>query len=222
MGLNLQERQLLIDEVNMVFHGAASVRFDDSLTDAVIMNIRGTREVAKLALEMKNLDVLVHVSTTYCNTDRKVVEEKLHPAIADWEKTIEIVEKRNKHTMNVITEKYIHPQPNTYTFAKSLGEHVVYDLCDGKIPVVVYRPSIGEYYVVLVIRITPFVVVHTAQEPMPGWIDNFNGPIGLMVGSGKGIIRTIYCDGNTITDCVPVDMTVKAMIISSWKQATFK
>ena len=137
-------------------------------------------------------------------------------------KSIEIVEKRNKHTMNVITEKYIHPQPNTYTFAKSLGEHVVYDLCDGKIPVVVYRPSIGEYYVVLVIRITSFVVVHTAQEPMPGWIDNFNGPIGLMVGSGKGIIRTIYCDGNTITDCVPVDMTVKAMIISSWKQATFK
>ena len=50
LGLNLQERQVLIDEVNVVFHGATSVRFGDSLTDAVIMNIRGTREVAKLAL----------------------------------------------------------------------------------------------------------------------------------------------------------------------------
>ena len=149
LGLNLQERQILIDEVNVVFHVAASVRFDDSLTDAVIMNTRGTREVAKLALEMKNLDVFVHISTTYCNSDRKVVEERLYPAVAEWEKTIEIAENIDRHTLNVLTEKYIHPQPNTYTFSKSLTEHVVYDMCNGRIPIVVYRPSVSEYKSVL-------------------------------------------------------------------------
>ncbi|XP_063926565.1 fatty acyl-CoA reductase 1-like [Zophobas morio] len=207
LGLNLQERQILIDEVNVVFHGAASVRFDDSLTDAVIMNTRGTREVAKLVLEMKNLDVFVHISTTYCNSDRKVVEERLYPAVADWEKTIEIAENIDRHTLNVLAEKYIHPQPNTYTFAKSLGEHVVYDMCNGRIPLVVYRPS---------------VIINTNIEPIPGWIDNFNGPIGLTVGCGKGLVRIIYSDPNNITDFMPVDVTVKALIISSWKQATYK
>ncbi|KAJ3639227.1 hypothetical protein Zmor_003907 [Zophobas morio] len=207
LGLNLHERQLLIDEVNVVFHVAASVRFDDSLTDAVIMNTRGTREVAKLALEMKNLDVFVHISTTYCNSDRKVVEERLYPAVADWEKTIEIVENIDRHTLNVLTEKYIHPKPNTYTFAKSLGEQVVYDMCNGKIPVVVYRPS---------------VVIPTNLEPITGWVDNFNGPMGVLVGYGKGLVRIMYSDPNNIMDSVPVDITVKMIIISSWKQATYK
>lgn len=144
LGLSLQEQQLLIDEVNVIFHIAASVRFDDSLTDAVIMNTRGTREVVKLALEMKNLDVLLHTSTTYCNTNHQVVEEKLYPAHADWEKTIEIAESVDKHVMNVLTQKYIDPLPNTYTFTKSLAEHVVHDMSSGKIPTVIYRPSIGE------------------------------------------------------------------------------
>lgn len=30
------------------------------------------------------------------------------------------------------------------------------------------------------------VVISTLSEPMPGWIDNFNGPVGLLVASGKG------------------------------------
>ena len=33
--------------------------------------------------------------------------------------------------------------PNTYTFSKSLAEHVVKDLGEG-LPVVIFRPSIGE------------------------------------------------------------------------------
>jgi len=58
--------------VNIVYHAAASVRFDDTLKDAIFLNTRGTREVAKLALETKNLEVFVHVSTTYCHTDKQV------------------------------------------------------------------------------------------------------------------------------------------------------
>ena len=48
------------------------MRFDDPLTKAILLNTRGTREVVYLANEVKNLDVLIHVSTTYCNTDKKV------------------------------------------------------------------------------------------------------------------------------------------------------
>ena len=65
-------------------------------------------------------------------------------------------------------------------------------------------------------------VIGTNIEPIPGWIDNFNGPIGLTVGCGKGIVRIIYSDPNNTTDFMAVDVTVKAIIISSWKQATYK
>ena len=35
-------------------------------------------------------------------------------------------------------------------------------------------------------------------------------------------MRIIYSDPNNIVDSLPVDITVKAIIISSWKQATYK
>lgn len=32
-----------------------------------------------------------------------------------------------------------------------------------------------------------FTVAAAYKEPMPGWVDNLNGPTGLLVGAGKGI-----------------------------------
>ncbi|KAJ8958400.1 hypothetical protein NQ318_002182 [Aromia moschata] len=135
--------------VNIVYHVAASVRFDDSLKDAVIMNTRGTREVVELCKKMKRLDVLLYYSTMYCNTDRLVVDAQIYPSIADWRETIELVEKADPYVLQALEQKYIHPLPNTYTFSKQLAEHVVNDLCDGQIPVVIGRPSI----VVISVRI---------------------------------------------------------------------
>lgn len=129
--------------MDVVFHGAASVRFDDSLTDAIIMNTRGTREVVNLALAMKKKAAFVHISTTYCNTDRKVIEEEIYPPYADWRKCIQLAEEVDSYTLDILTQKFIQPSPNTYTFTKSLAEHVVKDLCEGKIPAIIYRPSIG-------------------------------------------------------------------------------
>lgn len=129
--------------MDVVFHGAASVRFDDSLTDAIIMNTRGTREVVNLALATKKKAAFVHISTTYCNTDRKVIDEKIYPPYADWRKCIQLAEEVDSYTLDILTQKFIQPLPNTYTFTKSLAEHVVKDLCEGKIPAIIYRPSIG-------------------------------------------------------------------------------
>lgn len=130
--------------MNVVFHAAASVRFDDSLKDAILINTRTTRDIVNLALQMKSINVLVHISTTYCNADRKIIDEVIYPAHADWREAIKIAEEMDAHTLDILTAKYIEPLPNTYTFTKQLGEHVVNDLCDGKIPSVIVRPSIGK------------------------------------------------------------------------------
>jgi fatty acyl-CoA reductase len=46
---------MLTENVSIVFHVAATVRFDDPIHDAIIKNVRGTREVVQLAKQMKNI-----------------------------------------------------------------------------------------------------------------------------------------------------------------------
>jgi fatty acyl-CoA reductase len=48
---------MLEEKVSIVFHSAASVRFDDTLKYATIINARATREVMLLARKMKHLEV---------------------------------------------------------------------------------------------------------------------------------------------------------------------
>ena len=50
-------------------------------------------------------------------------------------------------------------------------------------------------------------------------LDNFNGPVGMLIGSGLGLTRTMYCDPDNIADFTPVDVCIKAMIIGAWKRA---
>jgi len=57
LGLSAADRQLLADRVSVVFHAAATIRFDSPLRQAVIINVRGTKYVLDLAKEMKNLEV---------------------------------------------------------------------------------------------------------------------------------------------------------------------
>lgn len=50
------------------------------------------------------------------------------------------------------------------------------------------------------------------KDPVPGWTDNLNGPVGLMLGAGKGVIRTMYCSPNTYLDYISVDAVANGMI----------
>ncbi|KAL7028707.1 hypothetical protein ACKWTF_005966 [Chironomus riparius] len=188
--------------VSVIFHSAASVRFDDSLRYAIMMNTRGTREIMRFAETLKNIKVVMHVSTTYSNPNRRIVEEEVHSAPVDWRKAIEICEKVNDDSLNSLTQLYTGFMPNTYVFSKSLAEHVTDDYKE-KLPVVIFRPSI---------------VISAIKEPLPGWVDNFNGPVGLLVGSGIGIVRTMYSNPDNRCDFLPVDLCVKAMIIAAWKK----
>lgn len=90
------------------------------------------------------LQVLEHVSTAYCNCDKDEIQEVLYPPHADWAETIEAAETADPIILNALTAKYLNILPNTYTFTKSLAEHVVHDLTKGVIPTVILRPSIGK------------------------------------------------------------------------------
>lgn len=57
LALSPEDRKLLIDEVNMIFHCAATIRFDEALKKAVLLNVRGTKLMLELAKEIKDLSV---------------------------------------------------------------------------------------------------------------------------------------------------------------------
>lgn len=146
LGLSKINWDLIKDNVSVIFHTAASIRFDDPLTRAIRLNVYGTRQVCQLALESKKLEVLVHVSTTYCNNHIKVIDERLYPPLGDWKKDLEIMDGIDEQLLNIVTQKYTHFQPNTYTYTKGIAEQVINDMCNGKVPTVILRPSIGNLF----------------------------------------------------------------------------
>lgn len=71
------------------------------------------------------------------------------------------------------------------------------------IPVVIYRPSI---------------VSNTEIEPICGWNDNFNGPMGLFMTTVCGIKRATVGNLKDFLNGVPADICIKGMLIAAWKQ----
>lgn len=197
LGLDPVERELIVDRVSVIFHVAASVRFDDNLRDAVFVNTRSTRDICVMASSMKKLVALVHVSSTYANADKSVINEVVYPSGDDWRKVIEIAENVDMDVLKAFTAKYMGLMPNTYTFTKRLAEDVIDEYSD-RLPCVIFRPSI---------------VIASIDDPVSGWLDNFNGPVGLMIGGGKGLVRVSYGNPNLCADYIPVDVTIKSMIL---------
>lgn len=77
LGIPTEARLTLINNVSVVFHMAATLKLEGALKDAVEMNVDGTIKVVDLCKQMKKLEALVHLSTAFCNSDIKIMDEKV-------------------------------------------------------------------------------------------------------------------------------------------------
>lgn len=57
---------------------------------------------------------------------------------------------------------------------------------------------------------------------MPGWVDSLNGPVGVVVGGAKGVIRSMLCGEDNRAEVIPVDVAINAVIAIAHKRATHK
>lgn len=55
--LSDQDTKVLEEEVSVVFHCAATVRFNDPLKYALKVNVKGTREAVQFSLRVRNIVV---------------------------------------------------------------------------------------------------------------------------------------------------------------------
>nr|KAF6465083.1 fatty acyl-CoA reductase 1 [Rousettus aegyptiacus] len=200
LALSEEDKEIIIDSTNIIFHCAATVRFNENLRDAVQLNVIATRQLILLAQQMKNLEVFTHVSTAYAYCNRKHIDEVVYPPPVDPKKLIDSLEWMDDGLVNDITPKLIGDRPNTYIYTKALAEYVVQQE-GAKLNVAIVRPSI---------------VGASWKEPFPGWIDNFNGPSGLFIAAGKGILRTMRASNNALADLVPVDVVVNMSLAAAW------
>ncbi|XP_050680781.1 putative fatty acyl-CoA reductase CG5065 [Leptidea sinapis] len=197
LGIDPERLQQIYDEVSIVFHFAASLRLEAPLKEGLEMNTRGTQRVIEVSRNIKNLVSLVHLSTAFCYPDYERMAEKVHDPPANPHEVLRAASWLSDDQLNLLAPSLMQKHPNSYTYSKRLAEALVRE-CYPELPAVVVRPSI----------VTP-----AFKEPKPGWVDNLNGPIGLMIGAGKGVIRSMHCYGHYHAEVIPVDNAINAIIV---------
>ncbi|KAI4499707.1 hypothetical protein M0802_005277 [Mischocyttarus mexicanus] len=200
LGITTMDRATLIEEISIVFHVAANIKFNENIKSATITNVQGLKNMMSLSQEMPKLKSFVYVSTAYSQCLHNPIEEKFYDPPIDDEKLIELLDSIDENSLNDFTKKLIGSWPNTYVYTKSIAENVIKKQA-GLIPIGIFRPGI---------------VISTYQEPIPGWVENLNGPIGIFAGAWKGLIRTHHCDGSVKVCLVPGDLTINALIVCAW------
>jgi len=206
LGISEADEQLLIRDVSIIFHSAATVRFDEVLKLSVQMNMVGVQRMIELARKLTHLECFLHVSTAYANCDQNMTEEKIYPTTIHPSKLIEAVDWMSEDVLETLSPKLVHPKPNTYTYTKAMAEKILEEDAQD-IRVAIVRPSI---------------VGASWQGPFPGWVDNFNGPTGLFAAIGKGALRMMMGKRDGAADIIPVDTAINFFIAAAWYTAVAK
>ncbi|KAF5281903.1 hypothetical protein FQR65_LT14487 [Abscondita terminalis] len=196
----------LRDEIDIVFHSAATVRFNEDIRDAVLLNTLGTKRVADFCKTINNLKCFVHVSTAYSNADRREVEEVVYRPELDPNSIINCMENLPPDVIKLIAQKLIGKHPNTYTLTKALAECIVLEYST-ILPTAIVRPSI---------------VTASWMEPFPGWVDNISGITGILMECARGTIKSIVCNQNLFMHLVPVDIVANTLVTAAWHTAVHK
>ncbi|XP_058414561.1 fatty acyl-CoA reductase 2-like isoform X3 [Diceros bicornis minor] len=204
--ISKEDTQELLSCTNIVFHCAATVRFDDHLRHAVQLNVTATQQLLLMASQMPKLEAFIHISTAYSNCNLKHIDEVIYPCPVEPKKIIDSMEWLDDAVIDKIAPKLIGDRPNAYTFTKALGEMVVQQE-SRNLNIAIIRPSI---------------VGATWQEPFPGWVDNLNGPNGIIIATGKGLLRALRATPKDVLDVVPVDIVVNLTLAVGWYTAVHR
>lgn len=203
LALSDSDLAILKKEVSVVIHSAATIRFDEPLKRATRINVTATKRILQLSMLFEQLRAVVHVSTAYCNQTKIDIKEAIYKESLTPEKLIELSDDLSDNMLESLTPHLFGDRPSSYHYTKAMAENMV-NCYQGKLPLGIVRPSI---------------ITASVRDPMPGWIDNYNGPSGYLVTAGKGILRTMLVDSNKICDAIPVDIVVNTIIATGWHVA---
>lgn len=149
------DRLELIENVEIVVHAGADVRFAAPLLEVCRTNVRGTREILKLAKSMKRLLSFAYISTIFSHCWQHNIDETFYPAPIDPDEMIRVVEyleHNDDQVLEAVTQRLTQPWPNNFTFSTALSEELV-RLAGRTIPVTVIRPSMSKFVLLETFRV---------------------------------------------------------------------
>uniref|UniRef100_A0A0K8UVN0 Fatty acyl-CoA reductase n=1 Tax=Bactrocera latifrons TaxID=174628 RepID=A0A0K8UVN0_BACLA len=205
LGISPEDREVLTTYVDIVIHSAATIRFNEPLYNALILNVGAIKSVLALAKEMSQLKSFVHVSTAYSNCILPHIEEKFYPEIIGItaNKALKMAEYLGPELTNNLAKDLLGNFPNTYTFTKALAEELILTEA-GTLPICIFRPVI---------------ITSTYAEPTPGWVDNYAGATGALYATAQGTLRVLYIHSNKPSLLVPVDFCANIILACGYKTA---
>ncbi|CAG9802079.1 unnamed protein product [Chironomus riparius] len=198
-GLSAEHMKHVIENTNIVFHLAASLKLEAPLKTNVTMNLESVKQMCDIAKQMKNLLIMIHTSTAFCIVEHEVVEEKVYDVNEDPLYVIESTKRMSSEELALIQKQKLGKHLNTYTYTKRLSEVLVRnEYKSSNLPVCIVRPS---------------MVSPALAEPLPGWVDSLNGSPGVIIAGGRGVLRCMLMDMNSTKNFIPVDTCMNGYIL---------
>mmetsp|Transcript_1347 Transcript_1347/g.2050 ORF Transcript_1347/g.2050 Transcript_1347/m.2050 type:complete len:612 (+) Transcript_1347:253-2088(+) len=207
MGLSEADAKFLREEIDIIIHLGANIDFNDPMMECIRPNCLGTLNVLKFAHTCTKLKGFVHTSTAWASASTPGFNKEVLPMMkiagkdADPEELLhEIVQlehtpRAERRYKRILRDTHY---PNTYTFTKSLTEHLLAKL-HRDIPLYIVRPSI---------------VTSAWRDPVPGFIDQVASITFLIIAGGKGYIHDLPCKPGKSVDIIPLDITINALLLA--------
>ncbi|XP_047542952.1 putative fatty acyl-CoA reductase CG5065 [Vanessa atalanta] len=197
LDIKTSDEQKLINNVSVVFHSAATVRFVESFDNIMKVNFEGTRKVMDLSKKIKNLETFLYLSTCFSNANKLVIDETIYPKPKTIDEVYSFIDDYGDNSKAI--ENFMNGYPNTYTLSKALCENYV-DENRGTMKTIIVRPSI----------VTPVF-----KEPLPGWQDSWVAATAAFSDIARGLTKVIYGDPNVVCDMIPVDYVCNFIIVAA-------
>nr|AWJ25019.1 fatty acyl-CoA reductase [Nilaparvata lugens] len=198
LGLGEKERKMVLD-TNIVFHIAATLRFDDHYRHSFQTNVQATKDLLEIAKDMKHLKAFTYVSTAYAHVEENVLKEEFIKSKFSYEEMKILMEKFTDEQITALMPK-LTGVGTTYSVMKSIAENVVQEYHQ-QLPIGIVRPSI---------------VISTGAEPIDNWLKGLNGPTAMFLGVLLGIMRAIHIGKQKKTDLIPADKVASAIVAATW------
>lgn len=206
-GLSEEHRTLIAKKCNVIFHCAASIDFEERIDRAIDLNVRGALRMYDVALSLDFCKVFVHVSTAYVNSNQpngSVIEEKIYDLGFEPEDVLaKVSQMSEKQLEDFPASGMLRNWPNTYTFTKSITEHLMmrkFQATKRKVPLAITRPAI---------------VTSSWKEPVPGWVDDISAASAVYAGVALGLLHFIPASPYTVLDFVPVDTVINVILLAA-------
>jgi len=203
LGLSDPDHQKLADNVSIVFHAAASVKFNEQFKQAVILHVFGTQQVLELCRKMKKFESIIHLSSISAWFVKQRLEEKVYSHAVDPKLLIHEIETMSDREIEELANDYIGDYPkyaNTYFFTKTISEVLLKTYAKDLKVGIVRLPFMGGAY----------------KEPIPGWFDSLQTTNAMLVCVATGTLRTVAIEPDTKPDYLPIDCCSNALITVAW------